>query len=257
VAIDPVWRRLRRRFSISAPRVAVRTHLGWPWRAAVVLALVALVGGMWWWGFDFGQIFGGFNRKAVEQQLATAEADATRHAQEAAALRQTNSALESELAMTRGAQAALTKQVAELSQENQQVKEEVAFLQKLVSDASKTVGVAIPRLVVERSEGDDAWTYSILVVRGGTPRDEFDGHLALAAVVSTPPDERGAATSSTLNLPADQPESAAALRLRFKYYQRIEGVLRVPKGTQVRSLTVRAYESGASVPRATRTLALS
>jgi len=31
----------------------------------------------------------------------------------------------------------------------------------------------------------------------------------------------------------------------------------VPKGTQVRSLTVRAYESGASVPRATRTLALS
>ena len=243
--------------SISAPRMAVRTHLGWPWRAAVVLALVALIAGMWWWGFDFGQIFGGFNRKAVEQQLATAEADATRHAQEAAALRQANSALESELAMTRGAQAALTKQVAELSQENQQVKEEVAFLQKLVSDASKTVGVAIPRLVVERSEADDAWTYSILVVRGGTPRDEFDGHLALAAVVSTPSDERGMAGSTTLNLPADQPESAAALRLRFKYYQRIEGVLRVPKGTQVRSLTVRAYESGASAPRATRTLALS
>jgi septal ring factor EnvC (AmiA/AmiB activator) len=221
-----------------------------------VLALVALVAGMWWWGFDFGQILGGFNRKAVEQQLATAEADATRHAQEAAALRQANSALESELAMTRGAQAALTKQVAELSQENQQVKEEVAFLQKLVSDASKSVGVAIPRLVVERSEADDAWTYSILVVRGGTPRDEFEGHLALAAVVSTP-DDRGAATSATLNLPADQPESAAALRLRFKYYQRIEGVLRVPKGTQVRSLTVRAYESGATAPRATRTLALS
>lgn len=234
--------------------MAVRTHLGWPWRAAVALALVALVAGMWWWGFDFGQIFGGFNRKAVEQQLATAEADATRYAQEAAALRQNNSALESELAMTRGSQAALTKQVAELSQENQQVKEEVAFLQKLVSDASKTVGVAIPRLVVERSEADDAWTYSILVVRGGTPRDEFDGHVALAAVVSTPAD---GGAPATLNLPADQPESAAALKLRFKYYQRIEGVLRLPKGSQVRSLTVRAYESGASVPRATRTLALS
>ena len=235
--------------------MAVRTHLGWPWRAAVALALVALIGGMWWWGFDFGQIFGGFNRKAVEQQLATAEADATRFAQEAAALRQTNSALESELAMTRGAQAALTKQVAELAQENQQVKEEAAFLQKLVSDASKSVGVAIPRLVVERSEADDAWTYSILVVRGGTPRDEFDGYVALAAVLSMPGDVAG--SPATLNLPADQPESAAALKLRFKYYQRIEGVLKVPKGTQVRSLTVRAYESGANVPRATRTLALS
>ena len=237
--------------------MAVRTHLGWPWRAAVALALVALIGGMWWWGFDFGQIFGGFNRKAIEQQLATAEADATRFAQEAAALRQSNSALESELAMTRGAQAALTKQVAELSQENQQVKEEAAFLQKLVSDASKTVGVAIPRLVVERSETDDGWTYSILVVRGGTPRDEFDGHLALAATVSMPGDGPGGGAPATLNLPADQPESAATLKLRFKYYQRIEGVLKVPKGTQVRSLTVRAYESGANVPRATRTLALS
>jgi len=237
--------------------MAVRTHLGWPWRAAVAFGLVALIGGMWWWGFDFGQIFGGFNRKAIEQQLATAEADASRFAQEAAALRQTNSALESELAMTRGAQAALTKQVNELSQENQQVKEEAAFLQKLVSDASKSVGIAIPRLVVERSEADDAWTYSILVVRGGTPRDEFDGHVALAAVLSTPGDAAGAGASATLNLPADQPESAAALKLRFKYYQRIEGVLKVPKGTQVRSLTVRAYESGANVPRATRTLALS
>ena len=235
--------------------MAVSAHLGWPWRAAVVLALVALVAGMWWWGFDFGQIFGGFNRKAVEQQLATAEADVTRFAQESAALRQANSALESELAMQRGTQAALTKQVGELTQENQQVKEELAFLQKLVSDASKTVGVAIPRLVLERNEADDAWHYSILIVRGGTPRDDFDGHLVLAAILSTPPD---AATGPTMmNLPADQPETAAALKLRFKYYQRIEGVLRLPKGAQVRSLTVRAYEAGTTVPRATRTLALS
>ena len=58
--------------------MAVRTHLPWPWRAAILAALVVLVAGMWWWGFDFGQIFGGFNRKAIESRLATAEADATR-----------------------------------------------------------------------------------------------------------------------------------------------------------------------------------
>jgi hypothetical protein len=158
--------------------------------------------------------------------------------------------------MQRGTQAALTKQVAELTQENQQVKEELAFLQKLVSDANRTVGVAIPRLVVERSEADDAWNYSILVVRGGTPRDDFEGHLVLAATLASASDG-AAAVPSAMTLPADQPESAPALKLRFKYYQRIEGVLRVPKGALVRSLTVRAYEAGATVPRATRTLALS
>ena len=181
--------------------------------------------------------------------------DADRLQQEALGLRLANSALESELAMTRGAQAALTRQVAELTQEAQQAKEELAFLQKLVADSSKQVGVSIPRLVVERS-GDDAWHYSVLVVRGGTPHDDFQGHLALAATLAPPPDDAGA-RETTLLLPDDQPDLSPALKLRFKYYQRIEGILRVPAGTQVRSLTVRAYENGAAAPRATRTLALS
>ena len=255
MALDRAWRRVRRHFSISAPRMAVRTHLGWPWRAALATALVALVAGMWWWGFDFGQIFGGFNRKAIESQLATAEADAARYAQESAALRQANSALESEAAMTRGVQATLGKQVAELTQENQQIREELAFLQKLVADSSKQVGVSIPRLVVERGP-DDAWRYSVLVVRGGSPREEFEGYLALAATIAVPTDG-GPDRQSALALPDDQPDSAGALKLRFKYYQRIEGTLRIPAGAQVRSVTVRAYESGATAPRATRTLALS
>lgn len=256
MALDRAWRRVRRHFSISAPRMAVRTHLGWPWRAAIAAGLVALVAGMWWWGFDFGQIFGGFNRKAVESQLATAEADAARYAQESAALRQANSALESELAMTRGVQAALGKQVAELTQENQQVREELAFLQKLVADSSKQAGVSIPRLVVERGP-DDAWHYSVLVVRGGTPREDFEGYLALAATLAVPVEGEFPGRQTTLALPDDQPESAGALKLRFKYYQRVEGTFRIPAGAQVRSLTVRAYESGATAPRATRTLALS
>jgi len=256
MSVDHAWRRVRRRFSISAPRMAVRTHLGWPWRIGIALALVALVAGMWWWGFDFGQIFGGFNRKEIEQELATAKADAERYAHEAATLRQANSALESELAMTRGAQASLTKQVAELTQESAAAKEELAFLQKLVADSSKQVGLSIQRLVVERS-GEDAWHYSVLVVRGGAPRDDFEGRLALAATLSPAQEDAGAGRQTTLVLPDDQPDAAPALKLRFKYYQRIEGTLRVPAGTQVRSLTVRAYEEGTSAPRATRTLALS
>jgi len=193
---------------------------------------------------------------AKAAETATAEADAARHAQASAALRQANSALETELAMTRGVQAALTKQVAELTQENQQVREELAFLQKLVADASRQVGVSIPRLDVEKGP-DDTWHYRILVVRGGSPREDFEGHLAVVATLAMPADDGSPGRQTTLNLPDDQPDAAGALKLRFKYYQRIEGTLRIPPGARVRSLTVRAYESGASAPRATRTLALS
>jgi hypothetical protein len=39
--------------------MAVRTRLPWWGRVVSVALLCALVGGMWWWGFDFGRIFGG------------------------------------------------------------------------------------------------------------------------------------------------------------------------------------------------------
>jgi cell division protein FtsB len=256
VAIPVSWRRARqffRHFRIDAPRMAVRSHLPWPWRVVVVVALLAIVGGMWWWGFDFGQIFGGFNRKEIAAKVVALEADNEKMRTELTTLRARNSQLESELAMTAGAQATLSKQALELSGENSQLKEELSFLQKLVSDTNKQVGLAIQRLTAER---DDAWHYSVLVVRGGTPRDEFEGSLALQATVQPAPTGGVAARPVVVTLPDERPDLAPALKLKFKYYQRLEGMIPVPPGAQVKSVTARAFETGQSNPRATRTLAI-
>lgn len=249
------WRRLRQHFSIDAPRMAVRSHLPWPWRAVVVVALLALVGGMWWWGYDFGQIFGGFNRKEVESRLVTLEADSATLTRENAALRAGNTALESELAMARGAQATMQRQVEETTAENTQLREELAFLQKLVVDSNKQPGVSIPRLGAERA-GEEVWNYSLLVVRGGNPKGEFEGQVTLSATVAPTSPEPGAAVARpvTISLPEDQPATAPALKLRFKYYQRLEGSFRVPPGHAVKTIGARVHEAGAPSPRATRNL---
>jgi len=248
------WRRVRQHFGISAPRMAVRTHLPWWGRGALLAALLAIIGGMWWWGFDFGQIFGGFNRKEVEARLVTLEADAAKFRTEATDLRARNSTLESELAMTRGAQEALSRQTTELSGENAQLKEELAFLQKLVSDSSKTVGLQIQRLAVE-PDGEDMYRYSLLVVRGGSPKDDFEGTVVLQATLA--PAEGAQAIAKVIQLPDDEPALAPALTLKFKYYQRVEGRFRVPAGARVTAVAARAYEAGQGNPRATRTLSLS
>jgi hypothetical protein len=256
VALPASWRRARqffRHFRIDAPRMAVRSHLPWPWRAVVAIVLLSIVGGMWWWGFDFGQIFGGFNRREVEVRIAALEGDNARLAAEATKLRARSSQLETELAMAAGAQATLSKQALELTNENTQLKEELSFLQKLVADSGKPGGLSIARLVVERA-GEDAWRYSVLVVRGGSPRDEFDGALTISAALQAP--GGGPARPAVVALPDDRPDTAAALRLKFKYYQRLEGTIPVPPGAQVRSVTVRAFEGGQASPRATRTLAM-
>jgi hypothetical protein len=42
-----------------------------------------------------------------------------------------------------------------------------------------------------------------------------------------------------LALPDEQPDVGSALKLKFKYYQRVEGFSHVPAGAQLRSLTAR------------------
>jgi len=233
----------------------VRSLLPWPWRVVSVVTLLAIVAGMWWWGYDFGQIFGGFDRSEVRSRIASIESENARLRAENAELHAKNMQQESELAITTGAQATLSKQANELQNENSQIKEELAFLQKLVADSNKQVGLAIQRLVVER-ERDDAWHYSVLLVRGGNPKDEFEGNVTLQVTVQPVGASGAAARATIVTLPDEQPGTAGALKLKFKYYQRLEGTFGVPNGGVVRAVTARAFESGQPNPRATRSLVI-
>jgi hypothetical protein len=242
-------RRLRQTFGISAPRMAVRTHLSWRWRLPALLGLGALIAGMWWWGFDFGQFLGGLNRGAVAEKQARLEADAAVAKSENAELRARLTELESDLNITRGAQATLSRQALELQNENTQMKEELAFLRTLFNDTGKPGTMTIQRLAAEKDR-DGVYRFSMLVVRGGNPADEFSGQLTLLASVAA------GGHSSMLTLPDDQPDTATALKLKFKYYQRVEGTFRVPPGGQLKSLQARVVEPGQATPKATRNLNL-
>jgi hypothetical protein len=247
--IRVLGRRLRQTFGISAPRMSVRTHLSWRWKAPALIALLVIIGGMWWWGFDFGQFLGGFNRGAVAERQEKLEAQVATTREENAKLRAKAAELESDLNVTRGAQATLSKQALDLQSENTQMKEELVFLRTLFSESGRPGTFAIQRLAAER-ERDGVYHFSMLVVRGGKPTDDFTGQLSLSANLLM------AGHAFTLILPDEQPETAPALKLQFKYYQRIEGTFRVPPGAQVKSLQVRVLEPGQSMPKATRSLNL-
>jgi len=249
-AMRTLGRRVRQTFGISAPRMAVRTHLSWRWRLPASLGVIALIAGMWWWGFDFGKFLAGFDRGAVAQKQSLPDAETASVREENARLRARLVELESELNVTRGAQDTLSRQALDLQSENTQMKEELAFLRKLFSDTGKPGTFTIQRLSAEKDR-DNVYRFSMLVVRGGNPTDEFSGQLALSANVAA------GGHSVTLSLPDDQPDTAAALTLKFKYYQRVEGTFRIPAGGQLRSLQARVIEPGQSAPKATRSLNLS
>ena len=109
--------------------------------------------------------------------------------------------------MATGAQASLSRQALELQNENSQIKEELAFLQKLVADSNKQGGLSIQRLVVER-ERDDAWHYSLLWCAAAIPNDDFDGHVTLQVTVQPPATGGAAARPTIVTLPDDEPRTA-------------------------------------------------
>ena len=63
-------RQIKRKFSISAPRLAVRPHVPWYVRWAIILPFVLAAGGLVWWAYDSGLEFAGFHRGQAERELA-------------------------------------------------------------------------------------------------------------------------------------------------------------------------------------------
>ena len=230
--------------------MAVRSRLPWPWRALLAVLLLSIIGGMWWWGFDFGQFFGGVSRQESEARMDALESGNVELRKENARLKSKSVEQETELAMASGKEATLSKQALELSAENAQLKEELAFLQKFFGDTGKQGSISIQRLTAER-ERDDAYRFSLLVVRGGNPSGDFSGQLTLQAGLVA------GGQPATIALPDDQPDAAETLKLKFKYYQRIEGMIRVPPGSQLRTLQAKVLETGQPMPKATRSLNLT
>ncbi|HVE49945.1 MAG TPA: hypothetical protein VNG69_10055 [Casimicrobiaceae bacterium] len=118
----------------------MRTDLSWPWRVIIAAAFAGIVGGMWWWGYDFGQWFAGFQRGETEAQVATLVADLAIAQREVAELRAQNTRLQSDVAMMRGTQSALARHQAELLTENAAMKDELSLLRSFVADGTKTTG---------------------------------------------------------------------------------------------------------------------
>lgn len=144
MAVHGWLRRARGHFGISAPRVAVRTQMPW-WGPAGAVALTAIaLAGLWWWGYDVRDDAAGFNRHAIETRVTALETVLAASRREVAALRARNSALESELAIARGAHDALARQANDLAAENGALKERAAFLEQLGG------GVPIPPHVATR-----------------------------------------------------------------------------------------------------------
>jgi len=128
-----MMRRLRGRFGIAAPQVAIRTHVPWHWRVAGIVVGIILFLGVAVWVFDAGRRIAGFDHNEL---TALQAANATLE-EEAARLRGLLAASENSLQIEQAAAKLLADKNSALVEENAKLKEELAVIERLSDQRGK------------------------------------------------------------------------------------------------------------------------
>lgn len=237
---------LRRRLSISAPRMTIKTHIPWPLRALAAIVVLGISVALGLWAYDMGKRFTGLGldlKAEVEQlreqvQALTAERDR---------LAASSNNGDSRLNLERAMQEQLASQIKSLEMENGKLKDDLAFFENLSGGAAAPAGVSIKRFQVEPDTVPGQMRYRILLVQGGRSNKDFAGNLQLVLTLQ----QGGKAVMMTLPKPATAgsgPESETDLnpyQISFRFYKRIEGTFSIPADATLKQVQARILEHGA------------
>jgi hypothetical protein len=233
------WKLLRRRLSISAPRVSVRSHLPWPLRWALLALVLGFSAALALWAFETGRDIAGLDREA-QRELAMLRREVVQLREERDRAQAIANSAESLLKMEQVAQERLVQQLRVVEIENQELKSDLGFFERLLP-AGGDAGPAIRALQVEDA-GEGRLRYQLLVMQPGKAPAEFQGRYDVMLV----------------GLRQGQPWSALAAGapwpLRLRQYRRVDGVVDHPDDAVVQSVQVRVLDQRGAV-RATQTVA--
>lgn len=239
----PLLRTLKQKFGISAPRVAVRTHVPWYWRWFGIIGMGALAAGVGWATYDWGMPLAGFRQSEADRARAALNETISRQRQDIAELRAQVARAERQLQIDRATYGDLAKQVKTLAEENATLKEDLAFFQTLMPAGGREGAVTINRFKVLQEALPGEYRYRLLLVQTGQREKEFQGSLQF--VVNLSHNDK----PMVLTLPPEDEKTAKEYQLKFRYFQRIEGTFKVAPDAAVRSLQVRVFENGSKTPK--------
>jgi hypothetical protein len=218
---------LRRRLTISAPRVAVRNAMPWPLRwilVAIVLGFCAAIG---LWAFEFGKSIAGLDSGAKEELLRLREdhAKLREERDRAQSVLNTSGSL---ITAEKAAQERLAAQIKVLEAENRALRDDLGFFEKLMP-ASGAEGVAIRGFQAE-IVGETQLKWQVLVMQPVKNAPEFRGKLLLSV-------------SGTLDgKPWAMDVPGGAQPLQFRQYRRVEGMVDLPPQAVVKNASAKVME---------------
>lgn len=228
------WKLLRRRWSVSAPRMHVRSNVAWPlrWLAlALVLGFSAAVG---LWAFDFGREIAGLDSGA-RKELARLREEVARVTTERDRLLSVANSADSMLKTEQAAQQKLASQLKQLEEQNLALTRDLGFFERLLPAAGAVGKIITVRGLQAELDTAGRIHYQSLVMFKGARNTEFRGNFELSL-------------SGTLDGKPWSLTPPAGLRsLAFKQYQRLEGEVEFPPTAVVKQVQVKVVDASGVV----------
>ncbi|MES2938265.1 MAG: DUF6776 family protein [Pseudomonadota bacterium] len=230
---------LRRRLTISAPRMAVRSAFPWPLRWAGVAIVLGFCGAIALWAFEKGKDIAGLDTGAKEElsQLRTEVAKLRDERDKAQSVLNTSGSL---ITAEKATQEKLVAQIRTLEAENRSLRDDLGFFERL-RPSSGTEGIAIRALQGEVLNGSQL-KWQLLVMQPVKNAPEFRGkvEISVSGLLDGKP--------WMMSLPG------GPMPLQFRQYRRLEGMVDLPARAVVKNVSAKVVEGTAT--RAVQTISL-
>jgi hypothetical protein len=225
------FRLLRRRLTISAPRMAVRSAMPWPLRWAGAAIMLGFCAAIALWAFEFGKDIAGLDTGAKEE-LVRLRSEMTKLREERDKAQSVFNTSSSLITAEKAAGERMAAQIRQLEAENRALRDDLGFFEKLMP-ASGAEGVAIRGLQAEVVGGSQL-KWQVLVIQPVKNAPEFRGKLEMSI----------AGTLDGKPWVMELPGGAQALR--FSQYRRVEGMVDLPPGAVVKNVSAKLLEGTAT-----------
>jgi hypothetical protein len=225
------WRLIRRRLSISATRMSVRSHLPWPLRWALAALVLGFSGALGLWAFEFGRNIAGLNHdvRPASEALSTVRQQLDDTRQERDRAQSVANAADSLIKAERATQTRLTEQVKALEVENQALKDDLGFFERLLPSSS-TEGLSVRGLQADLPAPGQLRFQVLVMQHGGRVQPEFKGRYELLL-------------SGTFDgKPWVLPGPVVSQPLQLKQYRRVDGTVQYPANAVVKQVQVRVLD---------------
>jgi hypothetical protein len=216
---------LRRRLSISAPRMIVRSHLPWPLRWAVIALMFGFSAALALWAFEFGKNIAGLDRHAADelQRLRVEVAQLRGEREKAVSIANT---AESLLKTEKAAQDKLAQQLKQAEADNMALKSDLGFFERLLP-AGASEGLIVRGLQAELPSPGQV-RYQLLVMQAGKVQSSGRYEITLSGTFDGKP-------WAFVQPGGPQP-------VQLKQYLRVGGLLDHPAQAVVKTVSVRVMD---------------